>query len=144
MPPCVYCSSVSYCQSLSTNLINDYELSNPDFIRDLREFCFRQNISSHHWHDFLIDLYRDYRGHIFDRDGRETQLNTCVLETPNIREWFRDFCCKPCPPHITPYVRGEARERVRVMGTILRAYFPNQAAFWGMRAANDNQNLLCP
>lgn len=138
MSQCAYCRSVSFCQSLSVGLVSDIELANPDFIRDVRAFCLQLNISSYHWHDHLIDLYRDYRGHVLDESGAEIILNTCVFETPSIRDWFRDFCCTACPDHITPYVRGEAKVRVRVLATILRAVYPAQALLWGVRPANDN------
>jgi len=41
--------------------------------------------------------------------GRTVFLDMGVFEVPHIRDWFRDFYCTPCPPHITPYVRGEAK-----------------------------------
>lgn len=131
--------SFQYCNGLSVGLVSDLELSNPDFIRDVRAFCFELDVSSYHWHDHVIDLYRDYRGTVLDEDGTEVNLNTCVFEIASIRDWFRDFCCTACPDHITPYVRGEAKERVRVLATILRAVYPAQSLLWGVRPANDNQ-----
>jgi hypothetical protein len=82
--------------------------------------CYSLNVSSYHWLDFLTDLYRDYRGCIVDEMGRTVLLDMEVFEVPHIRDWFRDFCCTQCPPHITPYVRGEAKERVRILATIMR------------------------
>jgi hypothetical protein len=72
--------------------------------------------------DFLTDRSHDLRGCIADERGRTVYLDLEVFEVPHIRDRFRDFCCNPCPPHITPYVRGEATERVRIMATIL-CYF---------------------
>ena len=135
---CRECYADGACRNERTIIVSDEELSNPHFIRDLRNFACRLNISSYHWHDVLCDLYRDYRGHIVDEDGNEVFLDLHVLEIPHIRDWFRDFCCTPVPATITPYVRGEARERARIVGTILKASYPQDAALWGRRAANDN------
>ena len=63
----------------------------------------------------------DLRGCIVDQAGRTVFLDMEVFEAPHIRDWFRDFCCTPCPSHITPYVRGEAKECVRILATILFA-----------------------
>jgi len=106
-----------------TALVSDDALGDPDFLRSLRAFCFNLHISSYHWHDVLADLYRDYRGCVVDAAGCAVYLDMDVFEIPHIRDWFRDFCCTPCPPNITPYVRGEAKERVRVLATILKAHY---------------------
>lgn len=106
-----------------TLLVSDAELGNPDFLRGLRDFCFNLHISSYHWLDVLTDLYRDYRGCVVDGSGRVVFLDMDVFEIPHVRDWFRDFCCTVCPPHITPYVRGEAKERVRVLATIIRVTY---------------------
>lgn len=121
MEICTLCIIETRCAR--TPIVADSELADPAFIRALRNFCYDLNISSYHWLEYLTDLYRDYRGCIVDEYGRTVYLNMDVFEVPNIREWFRDFCCTPCPPHITPYVRGEAKERVRILATILRAEY---------------------
>lgn len=119
MGACALCIIEDRCER--TRLVTDRELVDSAFIRALREFCYSLNVSSYHWLDFLTDLYRDYRGCIVDEAGRTVLLDMEVFEVPHIRDWFRDFCCTPCPPHITPYVRGEAKDRVRIVATILRA-----------------------
>lgn len=116
MASCSLCIIENTCTQ--TRLVTDRELSDPAFIRRLRDACYRLNISSYQWLDFLTDLYRDLRGCIVDEWGRTVFLDMEVFEVPHIRDWFRDFCCTPCPPHITPYVRGEAKERVRIVATI--------------------------
>jgi hypothetical protein len=104
-----------------TRLVTDRELADPAFIRSLRDLCCALNVLSYHRLDSLTDLYRDAHGCIVDEAGRKVLLDMEVFEVPHIRDWFRDFCCTSCPPHIAPYVRGEAKERVRVLPTVLRA-----------------------
>ena len=73
-----------------------------------------------------------------DAKRNEIYLNMQEFERLHIREWFRDFCCTPCSPDVEPRVRGEAKERVRILATILKAHNPDEALIWGVRAANDN------
>lgn len=119
MGACALCIIEDRCER--TVLVSDRELADPAFIRALRDLCYSLNVSSYHWLDFLTDLYRDYHGCIVDEAGRTVLLDMEVFEVPHIRDWFRDFCCTPCPPNITPYVRGEAKERVRILATILNS-----------------------
>jgi len=136
---CPFCLGHGYCRKLTTDMVTDAELADPGFIRDLRNFAFGLPLSCYDWLDGLNDLYRDYPGRIIGPDGGEVLLDMEQFERPNICYWFREFCCTPCPPDITPRVRKEARNRVRVLATILRACFPADAQFWGLRADNDNQ-----
>lgn len=139
MDLCLYCLSNGYCRKLITPLVTDAELADPEFIRDLRNFASRLPLSYCDWLDGLSDLYKDYPGWIMGPDDKEVMLDMEQFEQPNIQYWFRDFCCTPCPPNVTPRVRKEARERVRVLATILRARFHGDALMWGLRAANDNE-----
>ena len=135
---CTDCIFSGYCRKRRSSLVNDGELRNPEFIRDVRAKANSLNICSDHWLEFLTGLYRDYPGWIMDAGGDEVFLDMEEFELPNIKVWFQEFCCTPCPPHVQPRVRVEARERVRALATILRACFPVEAYFWGRRPANDN------
>jgi len=117
---------------------SDAETENPEAIRDVRNFCAGLPVYSEEWIDYLNDLYRDYHGVIVDADDNQIVLNMEQFERPHIREWFRDFC-SPVPDDVTPRVRQEARGRVKILITILRATFPKEATRWGLRAANDNE-----
>lgn len=119
--------------------MDDTKLDNPEFIRDLRRYTASLGISCDQWLDFLSDTYRDYPGRIMDQTGREVFLDMEVFEEPNIRYWFRDWCNTPCGNNVVPRIRSEARERIRVLATILRAANPKAALMWGVRAANDNE-----
>ena len=135
---CFDCLPDGICRNERIALVSDKALSDPEFIRDLRSFAYGLKVSSYHWHDFLCDLYRDYPGCIINENGEEVFLDMHVFEVPSIRDWFRDFCCTPVPATITPYVRGEARERARILATILKASYFQEAMMWGVSAANDN------
>ncbi|MEL7521588.1 MAG: hypothetical protein AAGJ80_08225 [Cyanobacteria bacterium J06553_1] len=136
---CGCCDVLDYCRNIKSQLVNDSELSDPEFIRDVRNFAYDLNISSYRWREYLSNLYRDYKGWIEGPDGREVFLNMRVFEFEHARLWFRQFCCTPTRDHIKPYVRREARPRAKIVATILRASFPDAAAMWGKRAANDNE-----
>lgn len=137
MSLCPYCLARGYCRRLQTQIVSDDDIDNSEFIRDVREFAHKLDINDEEWREFLSNLYRDYRGRVADADGNEIFLDMEEFERPSIREWFRDFCCRLPVRH--PHVRPEARERVRVLATILKAYNPLAASYWGVRPANDNE-----
>lgn len=135
---CIYCLSRGFCHQLKSPLVRNCQIGNSDYIRDLKAFAYTLGIKGGDWQDFLSDLYRDYPGWITKPNGTEALLDMGEFERPFIREWFRDFCCTPCPDHVTPRVQTKALERVRILATILTASFPHAALFWGIRADNDN------
>lgn len=135
---CANCIELGHCARCAAVLVSDAELKNADFIRDVRAFAFSLGVSKHHWLEFLTDLYRDYPGVIIGPNSAESLLDMDALEVPHIQDWFHAFCCKPCPPETRPRVRAEAKERVRILATVLRACYPAAAQGWGLRAANDN------
>jgi hypothetical protein len=137
MSLCNQCIGLGYCRKLNAHLVSDAELANPEFIRDVRTAADELCITRDQWRDHLSNLYRDYRGRILDREGNEVFLDMEVFEKAS-PYWFRDFCITP-RPGVRPRVRQAARERVRVMATILRAVFPDAAQFWGVCPANDNE-----
>lgn len=71
--------------------------------------------------DTLNDLYRDYPGVILTPDGQEALLDMDVFEVPNIDTWMRDFSQKTRSLG-RPRIRSEARERVKILGTLFTAY----------------------
>lgn len=139
---CVPCRLLGYCQRIKTPHVTDDELANPEFVRDLRATAYDEGVSDSEWHDHVTDLYRDMRGWVVDEESaheNEVLLDMRNFDIPSIREWFRDWCCEPCPPEVTPRVRPEAKERVRVLATILRGTYPVRASLWGVRPANNNR-----
>ncbi len=136
---CIACRFLNYCQKISTPLVTDSELGDPEFVRGVRATAFDEGVAPDAWLEHVSDLYRDYPGWIVGSKQTEAFLNMGVFERPHIREWFRDFCCTACPADARPRVRKEARERVRVLATILRATYPVRAQTWGLPVANDNR-----
>ena len=137
-PLCVQCLSLNYCRKLTCRMVSDAELANPEFIRDVRVYARGLNLTRDGWLHWLENTYRDYPGLIVDAAGGPMTLDLAVFETASIRYWFRDFVGRETPAHIRPRLRTEARERVRVLATLLRATHPRAASLWGIRAANDN------
>lgn len=135
---CPQCFLQGYCRTLRARLITDEELSSPFFLSDVRSYAYRLDISCDVWPGFLTDAYRDYPGTIRNAQGRPVDLDTEVLDAPSIRYWFRDTC-KPVVGNAVPRLRIEARERFRVVATILRARDPAGTRLWGVRAANDEE-----
>jgi len=138
-------AALGYCKNIVTPLVTDQELQNPEFVRDVRNFAANLNISSHRFADTLIDMFRDYRGWV-SRDGKAWEVRTRLLYDLDTDEqinpqdikrhetkrevWFRSFA-SPVPQHIRPYIRVEARDRARVVSTILRTRFSDRARQWG-------------
>lgn len=139
-PLCVQCLTLRYCRRLEIRMVSDLELRNSEFVRDVRTYAHSLHITCDRWVDVLSDLYRDFPGVIVGPDGNEAMLDLDVFERPHIREWFKEFCIPPLP-EVTPRVRREAWERVRVMATILKAAAPMRAVQWGIRAANENTSV---
>lgn len=140
MPLCARCFTEGHCRYLTVSLVTDDQLDDGEFIRDVRAHAHAMRITRDHWLSFLTDAYRDYPGQVFDAEGEPVFLDMSVFEVEGIAYWFRDFANTPCPPNVLPYVRVEARERVRVFATILKLLDPVPARLWGVRAANDSRH----
>lgn len=138
---CTRCNQQGYCSRISSRIFGDEVFSNRYWLVDfkcfLNGYSFRQKLMPGDWHDHIADLYCNYKGWISGPSGEEVFLDTQVFEVAHIREWFRDFI-QPVREGTTPRLRREARERVRVLATIMRAFYPEEAMMWGVRAANDN------
>lgn len=148
---CPLCPCRARC-ARGVRLVNDRELSNPEFVRDVRDFGFGLSKRPSEWLDFVLELFARFEGCVIDDRGHPVRLNTeiflptdkqisdgvgAVIEY-RMRNWFEETFATPVPESVTPHVRIEAKERFRIVATILRARFPAQAAMWGVRAANDN------
>lgn len=136
---CFKCFGHSFCSRKFTYLVCDEALSSRHFLRDLRIFANSLKIEASHWPEHLIDLRRDYLGVFVNEHGRESA--PCVevfYDDPFCREWFRDHICRPLPMNVLPRCTSQSREKYRSIGSILKAYYPDEARCWGLSAANDN------
>lgn len=135
---CMNCLSLGYCAKVTCILVSDTELNNLDFVEDVRACARALEVPPSNWRDFICDTYRDYPGRVLGPQGDEVFLDLEVFETEGVREWFRDWVYRTDPLCRSKKLRAEAYERVRVIGTLLRAQSPHKAMAWGLRAANDD------
>lgn len=137
-------------------LVTDSELGNPEFVRDVRNFSARLGVKPAEWLDRVLELFARFDGCVVNAAHRPTHLATeiflptdedidggkgAVIEY-RIRNWFEETFATPVPESVVPHVRVEARERFRIVASILRARFPFEGMMWGVRPANDN--MLIP
>ena len=118
-------------------LVTDDELSQPQFVRGLRATARALGYSASEWVDRLSDIYRDFSGLVIDEYGNEVMLDLEAFEFEHARTWFRDQINAPMAEGVSPRLRAESKERLRILGTILRMVFPREALGW--LAANDNE-----
>jgi hypothetical protein len=140
-PLCSMCFSAGYCRRRTSLIVSDQELANRAFVFDVRTFAFGLCIRADRWREYLCDGYRDYAGRVMNREGREELVDMEIFERPSIEEWFaHNFNGLPASENVIR-LRAETRERLRAAASVLRALFPHEAQFWGLRgqAANDNR-----
>lgn len=155
MPLCTNCLLLGYCHRIEVTVVSDQEMDSPEYLRGVKATAYEENVGKSSWREHLANIYRDYPGRVIDPFGVEIDLAMEVFdyddsdpamtgswrkeENSTIESWFADFCCKPCAPDVKPRARIEARERVRIVATLLKAKYPVRAATWGIVAANDNK-----
>ncbi len=144
---CQTCQFLSYCRKLTCPIVTDQEMSNELFIRSIRQHAYQLRIPSRRWPDVLGDWLRDYPGRFVDALGQVQELDLSSIEYPDGLEtedspharWCHDFCNTPCLQGVRPFVRKDARERVRTVATLMPATFPVRASTWLVVPANDNE-----
>jgi len=135
---CLTCLPQGFCRNRRARLVSDAELSNRLFRWNVRKKANSLNYTAVEWVERIHDLYSQYPGWIMDHEGQETFLDMDEFEHPYIREWFRDWVCiLPADPN-AQRLNQASKERIRILATILRAYFPVEALLWGAEVANDN------
>ena len=161
MTLCASCFMVGYCKRLNASVVTDDELQQVGFVNDLLAYAQNLRLKPSDWRPYLTKAYADYQGRILDANGEEEFLNMGLFEVEDdilfaandvahaakqvtiannaIRDWFDYWLCNPTPRQHVNF-SAYTRERLRVVGTILRAIAPEEAQFWGLagKAANDN------
>lgn len=111
-------------------IVSDEELANPLFLADVKNFASKLRIPRRRFMDWLADGLRDAEAELVDEFGNSAWIDFDVIERDHIDLWFRDWC-RRCRPDVTPRVRTESRERIRLVATTLRMIFPKEASVWG-------------
>jgi len=134
------------------SVVTNLDLQNSEFVRDVRNFAASLRIPQSRLLDAFLEAYARSDTCVVDDEGRPTTLRfDCLLPSDQeidedrgvivearIQNWLEETFAVRVPSHVTPHVRVEARERFRVIATILRAAYPREAMMWGVRASNDN------
>ena len=151
---CGQCLLIGYCRRLRSRKVTEREIDDRLFVADLKHHARSLNVSFDGWAEYLIGLYRDYPGSIVDCSGQPVELDTETLAGASIKYWFREFIGREPVPVTVSHIRREARERVIVMASILKAHQPVRASLWGKVIANDyvavplpansNRDTCCP
>lgn len=136
---CAECIGHGFCKKCESVLVTDTELEDPIFRRNVQRTAHNLDVSASDWLEHVNDLYREYRGRIVTKNGAEVLLDMECFETSSIREWFRDFVNAPVDADKPSRLRGESKERIRALATILRAHYPVEAMLWTVEVANDDR-----
>lgn len=146
---------VECCPKLQTFVVNDAELSSPQFIRAVQNFGYGLDVEPSRWHDFLLDCYCNAKQPIVCGCGYEVELNTELFEASDAdidegrgddikeatRNWFRMRFGSAVSEGAHVFLTRPNREKFRVVSSILAAAFPDVACHWPrIKPANDN----CP
>lgn len=151
MQKCGVCP-VQRCAGRASRLVSDTEINNSEFVRDVRNFAARLGVRPAEWLDRILELFAQFDGCIVNAAHQPAHLTTDILLPTDeeidddkgaviesrIRNWLEETFATPVPENVDPHVRVEARERFRIVASILRARFPSHAIGWGLRGANDN------
>jgi len=140
-------------------IFNNTELNDPVLIRltrkVAREVAQTENLSPSNWPDFLIDLFRDLNAefinnacipadlpiHVFDPTDEEIDAGEAQKVYARIADWFA-YITSPVANDTKPRLKSVARERFRVLASLLIAAYPELTANWPrIVPANDNFKL---
>ena len=103
------------------SVVTEAQIIRPEFVRAVRNYAASLGVPWRSWHGFITDFYRDAPVIFVNESMNEVFLNMEVFETPSIDYWFRDFV-QPVPDCVTPVVRREAKGRVIILATLMRAH----------------------
>jgi len=118
-------------------LVTDEEIQNPLFRDDVKSFARKLRVPRRKMVDWLVDGYRDADVDIINDEGLAVFVDFEALEegegdlvTTRIADWLKDWLSEPTRQGASR-LRPEAKERVRLIATLLRAIFPKESVVWG-------------
>lgn len=138
-------------------IVTQRELS-PAYLRDLRNFTARKNVSPHRWPETMLNWVIQTDTRFCNAAGDEIELpfhifypsdediEACTAETVErrIAEWFETIICCSVPDDVTPRLRPEGVLRMLVVACYIRARYTYDEVQFGIRPANDNSPLIPP
>ena len=143
MALCRQCSVYGECHYGDVTIVTSEEVKTREFLFDLKLTAHLLHVSQAHWLEHVYDLYGMVEGCFRDEFGNLVDLNLEVFSSKTIEYWFRDNICRGPNYHPNQRVRSEALGRYVVLGSILKAHYPQVAATWGRRwPANDNSSPI--
>jgi len=135
---CSSCFLVGFCELNKVYIVNDAEINEPNLVKAVRNFLSENTVKPSQLIDWVFDLYRDLNANIVDQNGEQIFLELDALEysddlmdtslATQEKERLRDWCrtmTTPVAVNATPYVRAEAKERFRLLATIIIAANPD-------------------
>lgn len=147
---CQKCFRVGHCLQKTVPIVNDVEIGDPEFVRVARNFLASLPVTDSEWLEHAHNLNRDLTITIIEGANWRIDLDMSPLEIDyddedlieacpaekRLRLWFRDII-KPVPADTNPRVRLEAKERFRILATLIIAHNP-QIDWPRTVPANDN------
>lgn len=147
MKPYARHSVWDFCPDSFTALLTREESCNPKIVSHLRGAVTNWNVPPSRLLDRFTDLNRDYSGRFFDATAGFSDLMTGNFKEAFVNmepledapyEWWRDTFNPNATRLSVLRVRMEAVPRWQAIGSIYRAWFPDQF-FLAASAANDNR-----
>ena len=155
---CINCMLLGYCLHLKSKAVTMEELKNPYFFYDFLKFGHSLGLEDAEWKPFLNESLLEYSGGIVDENGKVVFVDTEIFEIDEdtlftgskkdvsraferVRDFFSYWFGQEHALREKVHFRGNTGEKLLVAASILRAYYPHEASFWGLRgkAANDNE-----
>ena len=123
---------------LTVTIVSDRELDNHAWLAEAKLFTQRLRVPRSRICDFLADGLRDTDTVLLTEDGNRAYIDLEEIEKADDEDdeidgfewWYKDWV-RRAPPGVKPRLRTEARERVRLITTILRLIFPKETSVWG-------------
>lgn len=121
-------------------IVTDVELENDLLLDDVQSFLRMISIPRRQFVGWMYGIFDcGVNVRLVDEFGNKaTTAHLDQIEREHFDLWLRDWI-KVRPPHVKRRIRMEAKERVRLLITMLRMIFPKESTTWGREIPR-----LCP